>query len=203
MQKNVEALARHVYRLAGYSENWRAWPPELATRVLGDDSIVYAPQLHAEGILTFFDGGWRILVRPSLTKRRLAHVVGHELGHWICRKEGVVDDEALCDAIGAAIIAPRTAYLAKLHRAGPRLRELAWAFDTTESLAALRYAEVTGAPLALITPDSVRVRGHASDWPPENEIRQLARSGGGGLWRLQLRDDPRRIVLTSCAELSI
>src|SRR5690606_3913871 len=106
------------------------------------------------------------------------------------------DDEERCDAIGAAIVAPAPAVASVLARRPPRLRDLAWLFSTSESLVALRYAEVTRKPLALVTPERVRPRGH-HDWPPENELRKLARSGGGDGWRaVRLRDDPRRVALT-------
>lgn len=190
----VEKLARQVYRLAGVDEGRAAPPVDLARRILGEDAVIVARQLSSEGYLVPIAGRWRIVVRRGLTRRRLAHVVGHELGHWVCQQAGVVDDEDLCDAIGAAIVAPRPAFASGLARR-LTLRELAWLFATSESLVALRYAEVTGEPLALVTPERVRLRGH-HDWPPENELRKLAQSGGGrGLRAVRLRDDPRRVVL--------
>lgn len=191
----VERLARQVYQLAGVAEDRAVCPVELARRILGEDAVIIARQLSSEGYLLPIAGRWRIVVRAGLSKRRLAHVVGHELGHWICRAEGVPDDEEQCDAIGAAIVAPAPAFASALARRPAKLRDLAWLFSTSESLVALRYAEVTRKPLALVTPERVRLRGH-HDWPPENELRALARSGGGeGLRAVRLRDDPRRIVL--------
>lgn len=196
MSDLVEKLAREVYRVAGRSDARPTSPVDLARRILGEDAVIVARQLSSEGYLVPIAGRWRIVVRQGLTRRRLAHVVGHELGHWICRIEGVPDDEERCDAIGAAIVAPAPAFASVLARRPPRLRDLAWLFSTSESLVALRVAEVTGAPLALITPDRVRVRGRY-DWPPESGLRELARSeGGGGLRAVRLRDDPRRVVLT-------
>lgn len=196
MSDLVETLARQVYLLAGAAEDRAACPIELARRILGSDGVIVgASELSSEGYLLPVGGQWRIVVRRGLTRRRLAHVVGHELGHWICRCEGVPDDEPVCDAIGAAIVAPARAYVAALSRRPPRLRGLAWLFSTSESLVALRYAEVTGEPLALVTPERVRVRG-AYDWPPESKLRALAQSGGGeGLRATRLLDDPRRVVL--------
>ena len=195
----AEKLAREVYRAAGRPDTKPADPVELARRILGEDAVIVARQLSSEGYLVPIAGRWRIVVRRGLTRRRLAHVVGHELGHWVCQQAGVVDDEDRCDAIGAAIVAPAPAFRSVLARRPPRLRDLAWAFSTSESLVALRYAEVTGEALALVTPDRVRLRG-GYDWPPENELRELARSGGRGELRaVRLRDDPRRVVLTTAS----
>lgn len=203
MRSAIEAMARAVYRLAGQTGDRPIWSPKLAVRLLGDGALAYSPVPDADGMLVPLPGGkTQIFVRPNLTRERLAHVVGHELGHWICRREGVEDREDLCDAIGAAIVAPRAAYLAALSHHGARLHALAETFATTESLVALRYGEVTGAPTALITRESVRTCGEYP-WPPENELRQLARSGGDRLRRLRLRDDPHRVVLTNCACVSV
>lgn len=202
MQQIAESLARAVYQLAHLDECKPARPLDLAHRVLGKASIRYDARLGVPGMIVPIRGKWRLFLRPDLTQRRLAHVVGHELGHWICQREGLDDPEDLCDAIGAAIVAPRPSFLARLAKAGPRLRRLAWAYETSESLVALRYAEVTAAPLALVTPEAMRVRGEY-DWPPERELRELARSGGGsGLRAVRLLDDPRRIALTSCDRLT-
>jgi len=198
----ADVLASEVYRLAQRDDDRAVYPLELATRALGATAIRYEPRLEVPGMLAPVRGKWRLYLRSGLTRRRLAHVVGHELGHWVCQREGVEDTEDLCDAIGAAIVAPRRAYLNVVARRGACLRNLAWYFATSETLVALRYAETTGIPLALITPRDVRLRGKY-DWPPENELRALAQSGGGdGLRAVRLRDDPRRIALTSCALLA-
>lgn len=199
MSELVEKLASEVYLAAGASAQRPEQPVDLATRILGSKGLAFVPRLASEGYFLPTVGRGLIVVRRGLTRRRLAHVIGHELGHWICQREGVEDREDLCDAIGAAIIAPRASFLARLRRIGPRMRELAWAYQTTQSLAALRYAEVTGTPLALVTPGLVRTRGEC-DWPPESDLRELARSGGGGdLRAVRLRDDPRRVLLAPMA----
>jgi hypothetical protein len=69
-------------------------------------------------------------------------------------------------------------------------------FVTTETCAALRFGEVTGEPLALISPRAVVVRGDEWVWPDERELRAIARRRvAPGIRKTRLRDDPRRLVL--------
>ncbi len=104
--------------------------------------------------------------------------------------------ESKCDALAAALLAPRAPVLAAVARHGFRLPRLARCFGTTESCIALRVGEVTGQPLALITPTAIRLRGGEYSWPNEPRMRELVLSARPiGLRRCRLSDDNERAVL--------
>jgi len=150
-------------------------------------------------------GAPRIYYRSSLAPQRADFVVAHELAHWALGTRLTEDEndiESACDALAAALIAPRRAFLDAVRAYGTRLPRLARAFQTTESLTALRLGETTGEPLALVAPRSVRVRGAMYSWPGESQLRALAaaRRSGPGLRNTRLRDDPRRTVLRAVGE---
>lgn len=71
---------------------------------------------------------------------------------------------------------------------------LAELFGTDSTAVVLRAAELTGRPLAVVTPSRVYARGRA-EWPDEQTLRAWARNGAPGLRRAVLRDDRRRVVL--------
>lgn len=90
-----------------------------------------------------------------------------------------------------------------LLRRGPFLRVLregepwhaiAERFGTTSTSVVLRAGELTGRPLAVVTPAHVYARGEAR-WPDEQTIRRWARHGAPGVRRAVLRDEPKRVVL--------
>lgn len=123
--------------------------------------------------------------------------VGRTLGHWLLRRHGYDGaDEAAADYLGAALIAPRAAFV-RAHRVhGDGLDKLADAFGTTETGAALRLGEVLRRPLAVVAPKTVRVRGPEEwTWPDEATLRRWARNPRPGLRKAKLGDDPRRVVL--------
>jgi hypothetical protein len=73
---------------------------------------------------------------------------------------------------------------------------MASALRVSGTLAALRVGEAVGAPVAVIAPGRIHVRGPEEFvWPSEAELRRLARAGADGLVRVRLADDPRRVVL--------
>lgn len=84
--------------------------------------------------------------------------------------------------------------VARLVRYAPSIAELAAAFETTESLAALRLGEVTGQPIALVA-RQVRVRGDDWAWPPEADLRRARRGPPPrGLVKVQLRERGRVVL---------
>ena len=94
------------------------------------------------------------------------------------------------------MIAPRRRFLGVRGRVGEAPSRLARALETTESLAVLRLGEVTGEPIALVTPARVRLRGTAYSWPSEPELRALASAPRvAGIRKVRLTDDPRRVVI--------
>lgn len=127
-----------------------------------------------------------------------AFAVGHELGHWLLTRHGYCgnDDEAAADYLGAALLAPRRAFLRARRALGHDLPALANAFSMTETGVALRLGEALHVPLAVVSPAHVRVRGpEAWVWPNEATVRRWARVAEPGLRKVRLTDDPRRVVL--------
>lgn len=183
-------------------------PPDLlrlSRRVLGLDAIrvVDPASLPGDAGLAFVFGRWIVRVRNGLPPQRLRFAVAHELAEFALKKLRYQPRrvEAAADALAAAMLAPAPGYRRAIATLGDDWAALGMAYEATDSLAALRWSEVTGTPLALITRVSVRVRGELlRPWPPPYELRRLARTGGPGIARRTLTDDPRRVVLLpTCA----
>ncbi len=199
-QADIEGEADRLYRAAGLDSGTAAPIIWLATELLGAGAIVPVHMLREPGgaCLARVNGQARIYFRSRLPPMRRDFAIGHELAHWCLRdaEEGF-ELELACDALAAALIAPRAAFLKVVARHGARFTRLARAFATTESLVALRFGETTLEPLALVAPGSVRVRGAVYSWPSEPALRALATSPRPGLRKASLRDDPRRHALRS------
>lgn len=138
---------------------------------------------------------WRIYVRKGTPAPRMAFDCGHELAHWWMRRCGYHGDniEQLCDALGAALVAPRPFFVAVRRRIDD-VTEVAEAIGATQSLAVLREGETLGTPVALVG-ESVRVRGDEWGWPSEAEIRRVARTGHAALRKVKITDEPKRVAL--------
>src|SRR5690606_30327780 len=106
--------------------------------------------------LAVVEGERRIYVRRGLSAARQRFAVAHELAHWALGLLSGSEAEARCDALAACLVAPRRAFQRAL-RDTDCYGELAELFGSTESCVALRLGEVTGEPVALVTPSSVRV----------------------------------------------
>lgn len=191
----LEHLAESRYESAGLDP---AEPdlPRLVRALLGT-SVTRGPRpISGPAALYRVGPAWGIVVSSKLPLVHARFFIAHELAHWILRDEGLDDrDEAAADYLGAALLAPRRAYLAAV-RAGLELPELAERFGLTETGAALRIGETTGRPIVLVAPASVRPRGSESwVWPPEPTLRVWARRDRPGVARVRLVDDPRRVML--------
>lgn len=150
-----EALAYEVLQRAGAPLDE---PPSVAAlvRALGL-TVHYGASLPGDAALVRVGDAWRIYLRRKLPRERVAFAVAHELCEWAMRGETVREDvETRANLGAAALLVPRAA-LARLR--GCTLHELAAAFRVSETLIALREAEVTGEPRAVVSPALVRVRG--------------------------------------------
>lgn len=197
---DLEAEAESLYRMAGLDPDSPPGPAVLARRILGPASVRHAPPQHlpGDGALARVRDSWRIYVRAGLTPERLGFAVAHELAEHHLARIGYrgSDIEERADRLGAAILAPRGAIRAALAHCGDDVRALAHAFVSTQSWAAMRTAEVTGAPTALVSPAKVRVRGQLEFvWGSEQDVRALATKPRPGIHRARLTDDRRRTVL--------
>ncbi|MFO7179628.1 MAG: ImmA/IrrE family metallo-endopeptidase [Pseudomonadota bacterium] len=190
----LEIAADELFRWAGCSLD--ATPLEVASS-LGIRVIELHSHLPGWAALARVRSEWRIYVRPHLGEQRLRWAIAHEVGEWALSRDGYrgSDREAAADALAARVIAPRRRFLSVLAKCGRDTVRLASVLKATESLAALRLGEVTGEPLALVTPESVRTRGAAYDWPTAEKLRELAADPRPGLAKARLRDDPRRVVI--------
>lgn len=198
-QLELEGIAAAMLREGGQESDEAPQLGRLATALLGPNSVEYTLACPGDGALVRVHGQWRIYVRHRLSIERRAFAVAHELVEWWLRtRENYLgEDVEHCANYGAAaILAPRRAFLIALRALGSDLTALADEFGITESHAALREAEVTRIPRALVSPALVRVRGDESFvWPDEQTIRGWARRARPGIRKIRLKDDPRRVVL--------
>ena len=193
---DAEGTARWIYERAGFDPSEPPGPSKLA-KALGL-KVATAPKRGAwgHGCLVRLGGEWSIWLAPKLPVEHRAFAVAHELAEWSFRQRDDEATEALCDATAAAILAPRSFFAAQLERGLPDFSSLAAAFRTTESCVALRLGEVTGRPLALVSPGLVRVRGDDWSWPDADAVRRAAKAPERhGLTLVRLTDDRRRVVL--------
>lgn len=173
--------------------------PGVPTKVARDLGIEvrWVPHLRTLGASGRLAGRAIIAVRSSLSFVRRQFVVAHELGHYLLGREGVPSSEQReewCDYVGAAIQMPRQAFRARAGEVERNWAQLALDFHVTETSAALRTAETTGEPMAVVCPHHVYARGEAQ-WPEETTLRRWARQGGPGLRTARLGDDRRRTVV--------
>jgi hypothetical protein len=175
----AEALARSIPEIVAVRDD--------ATRMMGYSAHTWSPQ------------GRTIWLRRRATPAERNFDCAHELVEFALEREHSPFIELACDQGAGAVVAPRPAYRRMLGALGEDFARLAEAFVISESCAALRFGEVTETPLVLVAPGVVRVRGAEWSWPPESELRRLARARAvpPELRRLRLGDDPRRVVLVA------
>lgn len=200
-QGEIETIVGRLYRIAGFNDVAPVPPPRLARALLGPRSVrlIERSAIRGSAVLARVRGEWRIYVREDLDQQERLFCVAHELGEWavgeeagyVEEREGV-DLEQSSDRIAGAIMLPRRAALKAYGKVRKNWTQLALAFGTSESCAALRYSEVTNEPLVLLTPNSARRRGDWIPWPREVDLRSNERHPG--IVKAQLRDDPQRFV---------
>lgn len=197
-QADVEGTAECILD-AGDSPNDE--PPaigKVARKLLGPDCFRTAMALPGDAALARVYNQWFIYLRPKLPPVRKTFNVAHEVvEYWISVVEPYhgEDVEAFADAVAAAVLCPRRAFRRVV---GLPVQEQAEAFRISQTHAALRESEVTGAPRAVVSPKLVRVRGSEWRWGTENQIRRGAHPSPG-LVKTRLTDDPRRFVLDPVA----
>lgn len=198
-QLELEGIAEAAYREGGLDPE-RPNVERLARSLLGPSAVQRGARLvsGSPSALVRVGSDWRIVIARTLSREYALHAIGHELGHWLmARHGGDVHDERAADYLGAALLAPRSAFIAAHRALGDDLPALAEAFSTTETGAALRLGEVHRIPLAVISPALVRLRGPEEwVWPDESTLRRWARGRAlPGIRKVRLTDDPRRVVL--------
>jgi IrrE N-terminal-like domain len=190
---DLERLAVDTYRRHGFDPARPVSPVRLARQWLGPHAVTTVR--HSAGwraMLYRVGGATRIAVRAGLPAAYARFVVAHELAHVLLGTGHAPALERACDALAAALTAPRPAVEALRAELGEDFAAHAAEVGATETWAALRLAEVDGTPRAVVTPQRVYAVG---TWPPGLEARQLARAPRRGVVRRALSDDPRRLVL--------
>jgi hypothetical protein len=196
-QPQIEGIACDLYRAAGFSPDSPVDPLELARGLMGRRAVRFVGDtvlIHHNAAVSRIGTEWRLYLRKGLPDRVRRFSCAHEIGEWFLARQGLADAdvEASADALAAAILAPKP-FAAQACRRGPRYPQLAKAFGSTESCAALRFGEVTDRPLVLVTARCTRERGAPFPWPADSELRSDARLPG--LAKAWLRDDPSRLVV--------
>lgn len=186
---------------------------ELAERTLGIGSVQFVPsswlshrgrlvrsrtQPHLPGIRPD-TAEWYIQVKRKLHVVDLTWAIAHELAEWLLRQVlAVIDEniEQIANTLAAALILPREVMLPHIHE--PPNFVLAPAHCVTPSCFALRWAEVSGEPVMVVSPSGVHRRGDI--WTlDDGEARRLARaqippvSGVRPIHRFELPG--RRVIL--------
>lgn len=208
-QPEIEGTAESLYRSAGEDPSEVVSPAVIAGRILGSGSIrvVHASSLPGDAELVRIYDRWYIYVRRGLSDERLRFGIAHELGEHALRTDGCQGQEVeeIANRLAGALLAPARAVRLAMRECGPRFTRLARVFVSTQSCAALRVGEATGAPIALVAPQRVRVRGESFEWPSEEQVRDMARRKlpGPGIARVRLTDDPKRVVLDCSAALLV
>lgn len=191
----IEGMAEDALRGARLTATEQPDPVRLARRVVGSVVQLPANGLPRAAFLARFNGKMHVCVRGEFPPRALAWSLCHEVAEALLQRRPYrgPDLEAVADRLAAALRAPRLFAERACRARGPRWSQLAIDFGSTESCAALRYGEVTSAPLALLTSGAARYRG---DWfedaPSEAELRSARPLKG--LVKAALRDDPSRAV---------
>lgn len=194
----LEGLANAAYREANLDPE-HPHVLRVARALLGPDAIQRGPRpIGGPAALIRVYDSWRIIVGRAVPPRYALFAVGHELAHWLLRRANYDgdDEERAADYLGAALVAPRVAFVRARRCFGDDLPALAEALSMTETGAALRLGEVTRMPLAVVSPARVRVRGPDEwAWPSESTLRGWTRRPAPGIRKVRLTDDRGRTML--------
>src|SRR5690606_31259266 len=125
-------------------------PDLLAQRLLGSGKVREHHSLRRPAV--FVEAVGEIWIRPGLPPQRRAFRIAHELAEYSLSRHILPNPEAAADAVAAALLAPAPVVRDALRIHGRHLPSLAEALGVSQSIAALRIGEVTGSPLALVTP---------------------------------------------------
>lgn len=200
-QAEIEGEAVAIYRAAGIEPD----RPVSIFRIVQEllhTKVDRSPMSNGKESDTYVLRGEQIIaIRRWIPAARSRWLIGHEIAHWWFRRIGYQgeDIEARCDALGAALIAPRPAWQVVRRAVGCGIRDLAEALGTTQSLTLLRTGECEGTPSALVEPQRVVVRGDPWGWPDESTVRRVARVGAPGVKRVKITDEMRRTGLMAAA----
>ena len=190
---DIEGDCAAIHALAGVDPAKPFSVRTLAVRLMGRPPRF--ARILREATIGTWAGGPQICIRHGTPGPRARWLTGHELAEWWYSRIGYrgEDREARCDALGAALVVPRVAFVRARRSHGDDPIALAEALKTTQSLALLRLGECIGTPVVLDRPAGPIVRGAEYAWPPLPELRrELAREPRPGLRKVRITDEPRR-----------
>lgn len=173
---DIELLAEATYLRAKIAPGDTVSMLDLAGSLLGWGAITERASLPCSARV--IDD--RLFLRRGLSAPDRAWHIAVALAGWLLEEFEPESTRASVDMLAACLRTPKAAFQPLATEAGPAFSDLAYAFAISESSAALRFGEVTGAHLALIAPDRpVRIRGR--------KPAKLAK-------RIVLQDAPNRLV---------
>lgn len=191
-----EGNALAIYAEAGADPSDPPGPHGLA-EALGIE-IRYFSRLMGGAKYARLDGEERIYVRPGLPPLVEGVRIYHEIAERHLRSaRGEEHIERACDQLAYHLRMPRPAFRELLAVVGRDLRALADPWPASETASALRYLEVTDTPGVVVTPREVRARGPEWVWPPEEELRRIARARKlpAGVERVRITDRAGSVLL--------
>lgn len=198
-QAAIEREAATILHSAGLPDDEPPDVRRVVSALLGPGSIVLAARgaIAAEATIARTGDRWRIWLRRGLDPVRARFVVAHELAHFVLGAcfDCPPETERICDALGAAMLAPAR-YVARSPHVGTfDVAALADEAVVSDTCAALRFGEVLRLPVAVVCPRAVRLRGPAhAALSDEPTTRALAKVGAPGVRRMKLREI-RRVAL--------
>lgn len=195
---DIDAHQRELYERAGFDPDEPVLMQRLAAALGIRVTIVRAPAFPGDGALVTLGNEVTIQIRGKVSLERKRFALAHEIAEWALRD--IVDEqiETACDALAAALLAPRRAFLRAAYAVGEtNFEQLAFSFGLTQTAAALRSAETGGFALALLRPGLLRVRGPDNFvWGSEAEMKRWAAgTPRPGLRKVPITDDDRRTAL--------
>lgn len=167
-QIEIEFWAQEIRGIARLTDDQLETGPEIAVRVVGEDNVR----------LSACDVGARLEGRTITVPRGhqdISHAFAHELGELILRDRACflgthTEKEDAANAIGAAILAPRSTMIRAVHHFQRQIATIAKAFGISHTAAHLRLFEVLNEEGAVVTKNNHHVMARNAKsvrWGPE------------------------------------
>lgn len=175
---DVEGDALAIFRMAKVDPDQPRSMSDLCKGLTGRRPE-YMRLLTHRGLCRKVNGVRRIFICKGLPPAVEKETLGHECAEWFYGETGYEepDREEKCDALGAALCAPRPAFSSAMRVVGHRPSVLAEAFGVRPALTLLRIGEVSQRPVALLRPtDGPLVRGAPLNWPSGRELTKAIRN---------------------------
>jgi hypothetical protein len=164
--------------------------------------VPFSTRAGPEAQISRVPGGHRVCLREGLLPGRARWLVAHELAELHYERVGYSgpDIEDRCNALGAALVAPRRLVRRLIRQHAHAVHALARALVATQSIALLRLGEVERRPV-LLARDGRRpiVRGAAFNWPDGPGLAKALSRRTETTHPLPIRDEERRRGLMAAA----